>query len=108
MKKDLTDLFEMGHNASSARHAHEQQLLYEAGVNNQEILADRAQNPNPQDVYRLYDKWRLGSYGNDNGESVVLQKLSLNILILCLEKNPHLLFMSVESSPGSVEGSGGN
>ena len=68
-KKELTDLFEMGHNASSARHAHEQQLLYEAEVNNQAILADRAQNPNPQDIYRLY-KWRQGSYGNDNGKGL--------------------------------------
>ena len=69
-KKELTDLFEMGHNASSARHAHEQQLLYEAEVNNQAMLADQAQNPNPQDIYRLYNKWRLGSYGNDNGKGL--------------------------------------
>ena len=69
-KKELTDMFEMGHNASSARHAHEQRLLYEAEVNKQVLLADRAQNPNPQDVYRLYDKWRLGSYGNDNGNGL--------------------------------------
>ena len=62
-KKELTDLFEMGHNASSARHAHEQRLLYEAEVDKQAVLADRAQNPNPQDVYRLYGKWRLASYG---------------------------------------------
>ena len=69
-RKELTDLFEMGHNASSARHAHEQQLLYEAEVNKQVMLADRAQNPNPQDVYRLYDKWRLNIYGNDNGKGL--------------------------------------
>ena len=69
-KKELTDLFEMGHNASSARHAHEQRLLYEAEVDKQAVLADRAQNPNPQDVYRLYGKWRLASYGKDNGKSM--------------------------------------
>ena len=44
-KKELTDMFEMGHNASSATHAHEQRLLYEAEVNKQVLLADRAQNP---------------------------------------------------------------
>ena len=64
----------MGHNASSARHAHEQRLLHETEMNNQVMLADRAQNPNPQDVYRLYGKWRLGSYGNDNGK-VLFEKL---------------------------------
>ena len=69
-KKELTDLFEMGHNASSARHAHEQQLLHEAEMNKQVTLADRAQNPNPQDVYRRYGKWRQGSYGNDNGKGL--------------------------------------
>ena len=69
-KKELTDLFEMGHNASSARHAREQQLLCEAEVDKQVKLADRAQNPNPQDVCRLYDKWRLGSYGEDNGKGL--------------------------------------
>ena len=69
-KKELTDLFEMGHSASSARHAHEQRLLHEAEMDKQVMLADRAQNPNPQDVYRLYDKWRLGSYGSDNGKDL--------------------------------------
>ena len=69
-KKEMTDLFEMGHNASSARHAHEQRLLCEAEVNKQVTLADWAQNPNPQDVCRLYSKWRLGSYGDDNGKDL--------------------------------------
>ena len=68
-KWELTDLFEMGHSASSARHAHER-LLHEAETNKQVMLADRAQNPNPQDVYRLYDKWSLGSYGSENGKSL--------------------------------------
>ena len=49
-KKEMTNLFEMGHNASSARHAHEQRLLHEVEVNKQVTLADRAHNPNPQDV----------------------------------------------------------
>lgn len=69
-KKELTDLFEMGHNASSARHAHEQRLLYEVDENKQAMLADRAHNPNPQDVCRLYSKWRQGNYGDDNGRGL--------------------------------------
>ncbi len=69
-KKEMTDLFEMGHSASSARHAHEQKLLYETEESKQVTLADRAKNPNPQDVCRLYNKWRLGSYGDDNGKGL--------------------------------------
>ena len=65
----------MGHNASSARHALEQQLITEAeSPDQQNILADRAQNPNTQDVFRLYDKWRVGAYGEENGKSMI-QKL---------------------------------
>ena len=77
-KRELTDLFEMGHSASSARHAHEQRLLHEAEMNKQVVLADRAQNPNPQDVYRLYDKWRLGSYGSDHGKGL-FEKLQQSV-----------------------------
>lgn len=70
-KKEMKELFEMGHNASSARHAHEQRLLYEAEEQDmQVVLADRAKNPNPQDVRRLYDKWRLGNYGEYNGKGL--------------------------------------
>ena len=69
-KKELSDLFEIGHNASSARHAHEQKLLYEADTDTQVILADRAQNPNLQDVCRLYDRWRIGNYGDYNGQGL--------------------------------------
>ena len=36
-----------------------------------------------------------------------LQKLLLNVLTLCLERNLLLFLMSVESSSGSVEGSHG-
>ena len=56
----MTDMFEIDHNASSARHAYEQHILLEAQVNKQKILADRAkniadraQNPNPRDVCHL-------------------------------------------------------
>ncbi len=47
-KKEFAALFGMGHNASSARHAHEQKLC-EAEWNKQVALADRSVNPNPQD-----------------------------------------------------------
>ena len=30
--------------------------------------------PNPQDMFRLYDKWRAGAYGEENGKSMI-QKL---------------------------------
>ena len=75
-KEKLHGLFDMGHNASSARHALEQQLIAEAESpeGQQSILADRAQNPNPQDMFRLYDKWRVGAYGEENGKSMI-QKL---------------------------------
>ena len=75
-KEKLHGLFEMGHNASSARHALEQQLIAEAELpeDQQSILADRAQNPNTQDMFRLYDKWRVGAYGEENGKSMI-QKL---------------------------------
>ena len=47
------------------------------------------------------------SFALNSDKSVVLQKLSLNVLTLRLERNPLLLLTSVESSPGSVEGSAG-
>ena len=60
----------MGHNAASTRHAHEQKLLWEAiSINkHQSVLAERVQNPNLQDICRLYDKYRLENYGKDDGK----------------------------------------
>ena len=49
----MTDMFKIGYNASSARHVYEQRILLEAQVNKIEIIADRAQNPYPQDVSSL-------------------------------------------------------
>ena len=70
----------MGHNASSARHAYEQELPLhqESDTGIQAMLADRAINPNPQDICRLYDKWRKGTYGNDNGKGL-FEKLQEDI-----------------------------
>ena len=68
----------MGHCASSARHAHEQRLLCEAEFDKQ-VLADQAHNPNPQDICWLFNKWRLGSYGDDNGKGLFDKKLLTTI-----------------------------
>ena len=45
------------------------------------------------------------SFALNSDELVVLQKPSLNVLTLRLERNPVLFLTSVESSSGSVEGS---
>ena len=47
------------------------------------------------------------SFTLNSDESVVLQKLSLNVHTLRLKKNSLLFLLSIESSLGSVEGSGG-
>ena len=47
------------------------------------------------------------SFTLNSDESVVLQKLSLNVHTPRLEKNPLLFLLSIESSSGSVEGSSG-
>ena len=49
-KEKFTALFNMGHNASSARHVHEQKLLCEAELDKQVAFADRSINANPQFV----------------------------------------------------------
>ena len=79
-KKEFVNLFDLGHNASSARHAYEQELLLhqDSDTGIQTMLADRAFNPNPQDICRLYDKWRKGTYGNDNGKGL-FEKLQEDI-----------------------------
>ena len=46
-------------------------------------------------------------FSQSNDELVDLQKLLLDVHSLRLEKNPMLFLLSVESSSGSVEGSGG-
>ena len=48
------------------------------------------------------------SFTLNSDESVILQKLSLNVLALRLKKNSLLFLLSIESSLESVEGSGGN
>ena len=47
------------------------------------------------------------SFTLNSDESVILQKLSLNMHTLRLKKNSLLFLLFIESSSGSVEGSGG-
>ena len=51
---------------------------------------------------KLSSSFTLNSY-----ESVVLQKLSLNVHTVRLTKNSLLFLLSIESSSGTVEGGGG-
>ena len=62
-------LFSNGHSAASAWHAYETKLMIE-GDDIVHQLADRAINPSPQDVSRLYDKWREMHLGPENGEDM--------------------------------------
>lgn len=60
----------MGHSPSSARHAHEQALYIQADseADAQTLLADHATNPQPQDIRRLFAKWRATAYSKDDGK----------------------------------------
>lgn len=71
-KEAFYNLFEMGHSASSARHAHQQALYIQADseAEAQRKLADRAQNPLIQDICRLFTKWREANYGTDDGKDL--------------------------------------
>lgn len=54
--------FACGHSAASARHQHEFHLQLSADAALVEkLLADRATNPNVQDVSRLFQAWRFSS-----------------------------------------------
>ena len=63
-KQAFSHLFDMGHSAASARHAHEQKKIIEE-AEKQTQLADRAKDPLTQDVCHLYQKWRESNYGKD-------------------------------------------
>ena len=60
-------LFSCGHSAASAWHSYETKLMIENEENKMEMLADRSINPSPQDVSRLFDKWREEQLGPENG-----------------------------------------
>ncbi|CAG8673336.1 19484_t:CDS:2 [Gigaspora margarita] len=65
-KNALFELFDAGHNPSSAYYTHweQMQLKYE---NDEEILADRAVVPHRNDVYYLHQKYRELRVGDQNG-----------------------------------------
>ena len=67
-KHTFYSYFEMGHSASSARHAHEQAVYMEANseADAQTQTADRAKNPLLQDICRLFRNWRENVYGEDD------------------------------------------
>jgi len=60
--------FECGHSAASARHEHELHLQLSADSTLAEkLIADRATNPNVQDVSRLFKAWRFQQHGSEHG-----------------------------------------
>ena len=63
------ELFSNGHSAASAWHAYETKLMID-GDDIVHQLVDHAINPSPQDVSRLYDKWREVHLGPENGEDM--------------------------------------
>ena len=69
-KHTFYSYFEMGHSASSARHAHEQAVYMEANseADAQIQMADGAKNPLLQDICRLFRYWRENVYGEDDGK----------------------------------------
>ena len=71
-KQAFYNLFEIGHSASSARHAHQQALYIQADTeaDAQKKLAGRAQKPLIQDICRLFIKWREANYGKDDGKDL--------------------------------------
>lgn len=72
-KQPFFEYFDKGHCASSARHTHEQILILnsETDADKQTVLADRATNPNVQDICRLFVEWRKKNYGEDDGKQMI-------------------------------------
>ncbi len=77
-KEAYFSLFRIGHSASSARHYHESTILQSEPSKAQKLLADRSVNPNHQDVYRLYSKWKMEEMGEENGKGM-LQRLQVEV-----------------------------
>ena len=89
-KNDFFELFDKGHCASSARHTHEQKLILnsETDAEKQTMLADRAKNPNVQDICRLFVEWRIKNYGKEDGTEMF--KMLRHEVDLYNEKNQSL------------------
>ena len=68
VKEAYYQLFKTGHSAVTARHTYETRIMLE---NDEEdvmhVLSDRAVNPNPLDVSRLFAEWRSHNLGPENG-----------------------------------------
>ena len=64
--------FEKGHCASSARHTHKQMLILNSKTyaHQQTVLADRATNPNIQELCCLFIEWRKRNYGKKDGKQM--------------------------------------
>ena len=63
--------FQNGHSAATARHHHELNLLLSLPKDEIEpALADRSINPQPNDVFRLFLKWRETQHGPANGDKM--------------------------------------
>ena len=63
--------FQSGHSAATARHHHDLNLLVSLPKDEIEpALADRSINPQPNDVSRLFQKWRETQHGPGNGDKM--------------------------------------
>ena len=71
-KQQIFELFDKGHCAASARHTHEQMLILNSDTNveKQTLLANRASNPNVQDICRLFVEWQKQHYAMEDGTAM--------------------------------------
>ena len=71
-KATYHEYFKNGHSAASARHEHELRLQLSSSDPQlvETLLADRATNPNIQDVSRLLAAWRTQKLGPASGEGM--------------------------------------
>ena len=75
-KQKFYSYFDLGHSPSSAIHHHSLNLAIEHGGKEKEFEiahADRSINPLPNDIYYLYNKWRVDKLGPENGEKMFEQ-----------------------------------
>ena len=75
--EEFLNLFRDGHSPSSAIYAHEDRLHINVTDEQEllEVLADRANNPDYDYVYHLFDKYRKDALGNFNGK-VMFERLT--------------------------------
>ena len=77
-KQKIFSLFYKGHNAASARHARETELMLECAENGtplQPVLANTSINPLAQGYSRLFAKWRCSEMGSDDNGPLMFEKL---------------------------------